>query len=124
MRAPDISAGGTSSVSVGQPLYYSYISTVTNSVNSAYVKTKGSSPTWSNRPSQGGLIKIASMTEINTIGTAANAALRTGCNANDTTVYASNKSNCNNCGFNSAHADAAFTNNKCGGELIIWLGLL
>lgn len=112
------------SPSVGQPLYYNYVSTVVNKVNAAYVKTKGSSPTWSNKPSQGGLIKIASMTEINTIGTAANAALNTGCGANNATVYASNKSNCNHCGFNSAHSDAAFTNNKCGGELIIWLGLL
>lgn len=109
---------------VGQPIYSSEVSTVVDKVNAAYVKTKGSSPTWSNRPSQGGLIKIASMTEINTIGSAANAALNAGCGANNTTVYASNKSNCSNCGFNSAHADAAFTNNKCGGELIIWLGLL
>ena len=69
-------------------------------------------------------MKIASMTEINTIGAAANAALKTGCSSNNSTVHSSNKSNCSNCGFNSAHSDAAFTNNKCGGELIVWLGLL
>lgn len=107
-------------IAQGSTVTYSDINTVMTNVANAYNKTTTYTVSWNPTPSQGGLLQYSILSQINSYGSSANNSYRSiGCSSN----YANNgntftaNSKCSFCTNNQG-----FTNNKCGGEYVLWLG--
>ena len=102
----------------GQKVQAADVNSIKNTIASAYRITTGSTYTWTNSIAAGTLLKSALLTELNNIGSAANSS------------YATSKpgthSNCSHNGVGSGNSNCSnrsvYTNNKCGGEMVQWLG--